>query len=100
MSGFQSKRLMGHSRVGEDGLTIDGLTKEQVLLLDKMWQFEHLEDLEAWASTLRPGQQRMVQDLVKLVLLSVLDKEMMAEEKVRANPYPDANAYLKKFRLQ
>ena len=99
MSGFQSKKLMGQSRVGE-GVTIDGLTVEQVKLLDKMWQFEYLEDLEAWAATLRPGQQRMVQDLVKLVLLSVLDKEMMEEAKTRPDPYPDANNYLKKFRLQ
>jgi hypothetical protein len=88
-----------HRGVGEQGLTINGLTKEQVILLDKMWQFEELEELEEWAQTLRPGQQRMVQDLVKLVLLSALDREMEALEVTKPNPYPDANDYLKKFRL-
>lgn len=99
MPGFQSKRLMGNDRFA-GGVTIDGLTVEQVKLLDIMWQFEELEDLERWAATLRPGQQRQVEDLVKMVLLAVLDKEMLAAEEASPNPYPDASAYLKKFRLQ
>jgi hypothetical protein len=98
MSGFQSKRLMRQDRLG-NGLTIDGLTIEQVKLLDRMWQFEELEELEAWAATLRPGQQRMVDDLIKMVLLSHLDQILENEGQHRPDPYPEANAYLKKFRL-
>ena len=103
MSGFQSKRLMRQDRLG-NGLTIDGLTMEQVKLLDRMWQFEELEDLEAWASTLEPAQQRQVESLVKMVILAHFDQVLRnMETNLEAStddPYPEANAYLKKFRLQ
>lgn len=92
MSGFQSKRLMAASRV--PGLTVDGLTQEDCRLLDKMWGFSELEDLEAWQATLRPNLQRRVDDLIRMVLLAHLDKEMESVEK-----FPEANDYLRKFRL-
>lgn len=92
MSGYQSKRLMAANRV--PGLTIDGLTREDCILLDKMWGFVELEELEAWQATLRPALQRRVDDLIKMVLLAHLDKEMESVER-----FPEANDYLRKFRL-
>ena len=99
MSGFQSKRLMREDRLGH-GLTIDGLTMEQVKLLDRMWQFEDIEDLEAWAASLEPDLQREVQSLVKMVMLAHFDQVLSNIESSIDDPYAEANAYLKKFRLQ
>ena len=99
MSGFQSKRLMRQDRLGH-GLTIDGLTMEQVKLLDRMWQFQDIEDLEAWAASLEPDLQREVQNLVKMVMLAHFDPVLTNIEASIDEPYAEANAYLKKFRLQ
>lgn len=92
MSGFQSKRLMANSR--EPGITINGLTEADVVLLDKMWSFSELEELEAWQATLRPALQRRVDDLIKMVLMAHLDQELESVER-----FPEANEYLRKFRL-
>lgn len=98
MSGFQSKRLMREDRLGH-GLTIDGLTMEQVKLLDRMWQFQDIEDLEAWAASLHPDLQLEVQNLVKMVMLAHFDQVLTNIEASIDEPYAEANAYLKKFRL-
>ena len=92
MSGFDSKRRMANSR--NPVIEINGLTREDCLLLDRMWGFVELEELEAWQATLRPALQRRVEDLIKMVLLAHLDKEMESVEK-----FPEANDLLRKFRL-
>lgn len=99
MSGFQSKRLMREDRLA-NGLTIDGLTVEQVKLLDRMWQFDDIEDLIAWAHSLEPDLQREVENLTKLVMLTHFDQVLRNIEASIDEPYAEANAYLKKFRLQ
>lgn len=103
MSGFQSKRLMNQNRLGH-GLTIDGLTRHQVQLLDRMWQFNDIEDLEAWATGLSPQDQQEVETLLKMVLLAHFDQVLRnLEDNIASSeedPYADANAYLNKFRLQ
>jgi len=92
MSGYQSKKIMAQTR--GTGIEITGLTREDCLLLDRMYGFVELEDLEAWQATLRPALQRRVEDLIKMVLLAHLDKEMESVER-----FPEANDYLRKFRL-
>lgn len=92
MSGFQSKRLLAQSR--GSGIEINGLTKEDCLMLDRMFGFDELEDLEAWQATLRPALQRRVDDLIRMVLLAHLDKEMESVQE-----FPEANDILRKFRL-
>ena len=92
MSGFDSKRRMANSR--NPVIEINGLTREDCLLLDRMYGFDELEDLESWQATLRPALQRRVEDLIKMVLLAHLDKEMESVEK-----FPEANDLLRKFRL-
>jgi hypothetical protein len=93
MSGFNSKRLMAKSRDG-GGIEINGLTRTDCLLLDMIWSFAELEELEAWQATLRPAIQRRVDDLIKMVLLAHLDQEMESVKR-----FPEANDYLRKFRL-
>jgi len=92
MSGFRSKKLMATAKVA--GLTVDGLTREDCQLLDRMWSFADLEELESWQATLRPALQRRVDDLIRMVLLAHLDKELESVER-----FPEANDFLRKFRL-
>lgn len=93
MSGFEGKRRLANSR-DPHSIEINGLTREDCLLLDRMHAFDELEDLEAWQATLRPALQRRVEDLIKMVLLAHLDKEMESVKK-----FPEANDLLRKFRL-
>lgn len=98
MSGFQGKRRLSQSR--EPGLTIDGLSTRQVALLDRMWQFEELHELEAWQATLSAFDQQQVDLLIRLVLMAQIDDIMQSVQKWASDPYPDANDYLQRFRLQ
>ena len=99
MPGFNSKRRMSESREPRE-ISVDGLTKQQLETLNHMWSFDTLEELELWASSLRPGKQREVQMLMRMVLLAKLDHDMEQEQYERPDPYPEANAVLRKFRLQ
>lgn len=98
MPGYQSKKLIAKSRQDQI-LEIDGLTKEDCVLLDRMWAFDDYEDLMAWQEKLRPALRQRVDDLMKLVLLAHFDREMENQQYKREDPYPDANEYLKRFRL-
>lgn len=99
MSGFQGKRRLSQSR--EPGLTIDGLSTRQVALLDRMWQFEELHELEAWQATLSAFDQQQVDLLIRLVLMAQIDDIMQSVQIDHdSDPYPDANDYLQRFRLQ
>lgn len=71
---------------------IDNLTEEQVEMLDIMWSFEMLEELEEWQSTLSVRRRRMSNQLMSLVLIESLD-EALAEQ----NEFPEVKALLSKF---
>ena len=49
-----------------DPISIQGLTAYQVDLLNMMWQFEELEDVEAWRDTLDTETQHQVDLLMRL----------------------------------
>ena len=73
-------------------LTIHGLTAEQVELLEILWQFEELEDVEAWKEEQDPETQQQVELLIRMVILAMTD-DFMAEDTSQAKEY------LKRFRL-
>lgn len=73
-------------------LTIHGLTAEQVELLEILWQFEELEDVEAWKEELDPATQHQVELLIRMVILAMTD-DIMTEDTSQACEY------LQKFRL-
>ena len=75
-----------------DPISIQGLTAYQVDLLNMMWQFEELEDIEAWKDTLDSETQHQVDLLMRLVILSATDNIMVEDTTA-------AQQYLKKFRL-
>ena len=59
--------------------TITGLSPRQVDLLDIMWSFDELEDMEAWKHRLSPRDQRMVDQLIRMVVLETFDAEFAKE---------------------
>jgi len=73
-------------------ITITGLTKKQVELLDTMWELQDIEDYENWKSSLDEETMNEVDTLEQMVLLAQSDEIEDCEcEK--------AMAYLDKFML-
>jgi hypothetical protein len=55
-------------------ITINGLTKAQVALLDTMWSIDSAEDYEQWKDGLSEDTMNTVDTLEQLVLLAELDE--------------------------
>jgi hypothetical protein len=72
-------------------ITIDGLTKGQVKLLDIMWSITDIEVYDEWKSALNEELQDMVDVLEKLVIYETLEEELQ--------DFTQANKVLKKFAL-
>ncbi len=73
-------------------ITISGLTKRQVELLDTMWELKDMEDYEQWRDSLDEETMNEVDTLEQMVLLAQSDEIADCEcEK--------AMAYLDKFML-
>lgn len=54
-------------------ISIDGLTKHQVQLLDKMWSLDGIEEYDNWYTTLDEATMNMVDTLEQMVILAELD---------------------------
>ncbi len=73
-------------------ITISGLTKRQVELLDTMWELKDMEDYEQWRDSLDEDTMNEVDTLEQMVLLAQSDEIADCEcEK--------AMAYIEKFML-
>jgi hypothetical protein len=72
-------------------ITIDGLTKGQVKLLDIMWSITDIEVYDEWKSALSEELQDMVDVLEKLVVYETLEEELQ--------DFTQANEVIKKFAL-
>lgn len=93
MSGYRSKKLSSNER-SDRGIEINGLTLEQVELLDAMWSFDTEEDLHEWQDSLPLRLSQQVDSLILLVLLEQFDRLLLIDE-----DYSMATDYLQKFRL-
>lgn len=93
MSGYRSKKLSSNER-SDRGIEINGLTLEQVELLDAMWSFDTEEDLHEWQDSLPLRLSQQVDSLILLVLLEQFDRLLLLDE-----DYSQATDYLQKFRL-
>ena len=54
-------------------ITINGLSKRQVFLLDKMWSIDSASDYEEWKSDLDEQTMNTVDTLEQMVMLAELD---------------------------
>jgi hypothetical protein len=67
-------------------ISINGLTQDQVDMLDFMWnELETEEDYLNWYDSLDEGQQRQAELLQRLVIMESIDEDMLA-----LGSYPDA----------
>jgi hypothetical protein len=74
-------------------ITINGLSKHQVALLDEMWACVTMEDFDEFLETLDPADCAEAMRLQRMVLLAEMD------ELVAKMPLLEANLVLDKFRL-
>jgi hypothetical protein len=73
-------------------ITITGLTKKQVELLDTMWEIKDIEEYDQWRDSLDEETMNMVDTLEQMVILAQSDEIEDCEcEK--------AMAYLSKYML-
>lgn len=61
-------------------MQIEGLTAEQVKLLDAMWEIDTRDDLNKWFSTLTEHTRREAIVLLELVELAAIDEEVDADQ--------------------
>ncbi len=62
-------------------MLIDGLTPEQVEMLDFMWnELDTEEDYFNWYDSLDEDQQRQAELLQRLVIMESIDDDMLAQE--------------------
>ena len=76
-------------------LTIDGLTKKQVQMLDEMWSIDDEYEFLDWYEHLSEKEQHECDMLQRLILIESFDA-VMAKEK----DFSEANDALAKFRIQ
>ena len=73
-------------------ISINGLNQHQVDLLDSMWEFDNLEDLESWMDTLTFADQEECHRLQRLVIIESMDQLL-------SDDVSDAKYLLKQFML-
>jgi hypothetical protein len=73
-------------------IEINGLTPEQVQMLDMMWSIESYQDYQDWLDSITLEEAYMAEQLKNLLVLTLIDDAM--------EDYNMAKNYLKKFQLK
>ena len=60
-------------------IRIDGLTKHQHTILDRLWSMNTLDEVDEWMSTLPESDQQLAQSLAHLLLLEQLDTILLEQ---------------------
>jgi hypothetical protein len=71
---------------------INGLSPEEVQMLDTMWSIETVEDMEDWLMSLNREERLLAYRLRMLLLAELIDYDAVQDLTVAKN-------YLKKFQL-
>ncbi len=71
---------------------INGLTPEEVQMLDMMWSIESVEDMEDWVASLNREERLLVYRLRMLLIAEIIDQDNVQDLSMAKN-------YLKKFQL-
>jgi hypothetical protein len=74
-------------------ITIDGLTTQQVDMLDYMWTIDSYADLLDWQQSLSYEERQMSETLVELVTLAEIDELVLTQE-----TYNDADELISKVK--
>ena len=73
-------------------IKIDGLSAEQVQMLDMMWSIESYQDYQDWIDNLTHEDAVMAQKLQNLLMIEMFEHELDDDVNI-------AKEYLKKFQL-
>ena len=76
----------------EREININGLTPEEVQMLDMMWSIESVEDMEDWVASLDRDERLLVYRLRMLLIAEMIDHDTVQDLSLVKN-------YLKKFQL-
>jgi hypothetical protein len=71
---------------------INGLTPEEVQMLDMMWSIESVQDMEDWVASLNREERLLVYRLRMLLIAEIIDQDNVQDLSMAKN-------YLKKFQL-
>jgi hypothetical protein len=71
---------------------INGLTPEEVQMLDMMWSIESVQDMEDWMANLNREERLLVYRLRMLLIAEIIDQDNLQDLSMAKN-------YLKKFQL-
>jgi hypothetical protein len=71
---------------------INGLTPEEVQMLDMMWSIESVQDMEDWMANLNREERLLVCRLRMLLIAEIIDQDNVQDLSMAKN-------YLKKFQL-
>lgn len=61
-------------------ISIDGLTKRQIEILDTIWSFDTFDEVCAWQSTLPLHEQLLCEALMELIMLAFIDEATQNQE--------------------
>ena len=71
-------------------ITIDGLSKKQVAMLDKLWSLDTTEEIIEWTATLNTEDQLMADVLMEMIRLEATDLDT-----AEMNSFPEVEKILK-----
>lgn len=74
-------------------ITLDGLTPQQVIMLNHMWSIDSYADLLDWQESLSYRDRQMSETLVDLVTLAEIDEQLLTRE-----TYIDADKLILKIK--
>lgn len=57
-------------------ITIDGLTKEQVRMLDDMWALDSMDEMSEWMENLPEQKRPMAELLQHMLILASIDDDL------------------------
>ena len=75
-------------------IKINGLTTEQVEMLDLMWMIESYLDYEEWLQGLSRADRIMAEELQRLLIIEA------AEQLIQDEDLSSVKSYLRKFQLK
>lgn len=77
-------------------IRIDGLTEEQIKMLDMMWNIGTTEEFDDWYDNLSVEEAQMANSLKLMLFMAILE----SADDEQTMDVSDAKSYLKKFRLK
>lgn len=72
-------------------IQINGLTPEQVQMLDMMWSIESSDDMDDWLNSLSEREINLANQLKNLLMITLIDETV--------EDFEMARTYLQKFTL-